>query len=302
MAEINYEKNLVRRPVYGLGGGVKGRQSPVMTYMSNDLVPGCNMYIELGWIYDVPEPNPHILEHSHNYDDFVLYIGGDPNDDRELGGEIQYYIGGQPFTFDKTASIYAPRGVKHGPAIWKKVTRPHLEMTMVVGGGNTREAWASGTGRQEKVLPKKTDNVDYGKYFIREPFVYLDSGRTREGARSPIMQYICDNLIPGINMYLDYVWIYEVPEPHIFEHAHDYDEVVLHIGIDPDNPEDLGAEVEFIVDGQKLTFNTTSAIYVPKGVEHGPLTWKKVTRPHIQMPIIVGAGTLALAGPAGFKG
>ena len=144
MTEINYENNLVRKPVYQVGGGVKGRQSPVMTYMSNNLVPGCNTYIELGWIYDVPEPNPHIFEHSHDYDDIILYIGGDPDNHRELGGEIEYYLGGQPLTFDKTASIYVPKGVKHGPAIWKKVTRPHIQMPIIIGAGTLALAGPAG--------------------------------------------------------------------------------------------------------------------------------------------------------------
>jgi hypothetical protein len=41
---------------------------------------------------------------------------------------------------------------------------------------------------------------------------------------------------------------------------------------------------------------------VPAGVVHGPLTWKSVSRPHLQMTIIMGAGTLAEAAPAGYKG
>jgi hypothetical protein len=96
--------------------------------------------------------------------------------------------------------------------------------------------------------------------------------------------------------------MFGVPEPHIFEHSHDFDEVVLHIGGDPGNYENLGAEIKFVVGGQPLVFNETSAIYIPKGVKHGPLTWNKFDRPHIQMPIVLGAGTLEEAKPAGYDG
>lgn len=301
MAEMKYEKNLVRKPVYELGGWVKGRQAPTMTYMSNQLVPGCNMYIELGWIYDVPEPNPHILEHSHDYEEIVLHIGGDPDNPRDLGGEIEYYLGGQPLTFDTTTALYIPKGMKHGPITWKKFTKPHIEMSIILGPGSTEEAWSS-RGKSPKGLPQKKDDIDYEKYLVRNP-THLGGTDVTEALKSPAQIYMSRDLIPECNLYIDFGWIYELPDPNppIPDHSHDYEEVVMLIGSDPNNPEYLGAEIEFRIDDQPLTFDTTTATYVPKGIKHGPLTWKKIDRPHLLMPIIIGAGTLAQAAPAGYK-
>jgi quercetin dioxygenase-like cupin family protein len=300
MAEIDYGKNLVIKPAYVAGGGVKGRQSPVMTYMSNQLVPGCNIYIELGWIYGLPEPNPHIFEHSHDYEEIVLHIGGNPDNLEDLGGEIEYYVGGQPLTFDKTTAIYVPRGVKHGPVIWKKFRKPHIEMSIILGPGSIDEAWASSASKPEG-LPQKKDDIDYEKYLVREP-IYMDGIRTRVGPKGPATMYMCNDLVPEADLYIDYRWLFEVPEPYIFEHTHDYEEIVMEIGSNPDNPEDLGAEMEFHIGGQPFTFSTTTAIYIPKGIKHGPLTWNRIDRPQIQMPIVIGAGTLSKAGPAGYRG
>ena len=301
MAEINYEKNLVRKPVYEEGGGVKGRQAPVMTYMSNQLVPGCNIYIELGWIYDIPQPNPHIFEHSHDYEEIVLHIGGDPDNPDDLGGEIEYYVGGQPLTFDKTTALYIPKGVKHGPIIWKKFRKPHIEMSIILGPGSTKEAWASGASKPEG-LPQKKDDTDYEKYLVRNPPAIGDTEITR-ALKSPAKIYMSSDLIPECNNYIDFGWIYGLPEPNppIQDHSHDYEEVVMLIGGDPSNPEDLGAEVEFRIDEQPLTFDTTMALYVTKDIKHGPLTWKSYDRRHLLMPIILGAGTMAEAAPAGYK-
>jgi len=63
MPERDYEKNLIRKPVYESHENIKGRQTP-LTYMSPELVPGSPLHIDLSWIYDVPEPNPHTREHS----------------------------------------------------------------------------------------------------------------------------------------------------------------------------------------------------------------------------------------------
>jgi hypothetical protein len=139
----NWEKNLVRKPRYEVrAGNVKGRQNPTMTLMSNDLVPGSNTYIEIGWIWDMPDPNPHILEHTHKEgcNEIVLHIGGDPNNPEDLGAEIEFSIGGQPMVFDTTSGIFVPGGVKHGPVVWKKLSRPHLQMAMVLGAGTLAES------------------------------------------------------------------------------------------------------------------------------------------------------------------
>ena len=71
-------------PLWEAGPGVKKRQSPTMTFMSSKQVPEANYYIEFGWIYDIPEPNPHIHEHVHNFDEIVLHVGGDPDNPEDL--------------------------------------------------------------------------------------------------------------------------------------------------------------------------------------------------------------------------
>jgi len=123
MAENKYGKYLVKKParevmVPGISK-VKGREYPTMTYMSNDLVPGCNVYIELGWIWDIPDPNPHIPEHYHNYNEIVLHIGSDPNNPED-------------------------KGVKHGPLTWKRVDRPHIQMSIMLGAGTLAESAPGG--------------------------------------------------------------------------------------------------------------------------------------------------------------
>ena len=104
-------------------------------------------------------------------------------------------------------------------------------------------------------------------------------------------------------MYIETGWVLGMsnPNPHIGEHTHDYDEIILHIGTDPNDPEDLGGEIEIGMDGETVTIDSTSAIYVPKGVKHGPLVWKKFTKPHLELTIMIGAGTLAEADPGGHE-
>ncbi len=144
--------------------------------------------------------------------------------------------------------------------------------------------------------------LDAERYFVRSP-AYEVIPAFEVAGRIPAMTLMSNNLVPGTNMYVEVGWIKAMPDPnpHIGEHVNDYDEIVMHVGIDPEDQEDLGAEIEFMVDGKALIINKTSSVFVPKGVKHGPLTWKRFTRPHLEMTVMIGAGSLAEADPGGHR-
>jgi hypothetical protein len=293
MAESKYEKYAVRKPIYEAGPGFKGRQSPTMTFMSSKQVPEANYYIELGWIYDMPSPNPHIHEHVHDYDEIIIHWGGNPEIPQVLGGEITFYIGGQPITFNTTTGIFIPKGVPHGPLIWNKFDFPHIEMTLILGTGDPTKAWGeSGISKPKEGLPVKKDKFDYEQYVIRSPM--REAGANFEsGRQSPTMTYMSRQQINVANYYIEFGWIWDIVKPGIPEMAHKkFDEIVLHIGGDPDNPEDLGGVMEFGMGGDMLQFDKSYGMYVPRGLRHGPLNWLEVKKPFIEMAIMLGCGTM----------
>jgi hypothetical protein len=153
MPEKDYKKYLVARPAYEVTPDfeVKGRRM-AMTLMSNNLVPGSNMYVETGWVFGMPDPNPHIYEHVHDYDEIVIHLGTDPENQEELGAEIEFVVDGQPLKINKSSAVFVPKGVKHGPLTWKKYQRPHLELTIMIGAGSLAEA---DPGGHEKRKEKK---------------------------------------------------------------------------------------------------------------------------------------------------
>ena len=159
MAESNPEKYVVSKPAYEVTPKfeVKGR-IPAMTLMSENLVPGAKMYVEAGWVLGMPDPNPHIGEHTHDYDEIIVHFGTDPTNPEDLGGEIEICIDGKPFLIKSTSGIYVPKGMKHGPLTWKKFEKPHLELTIMIGAGSLAEADPGG----HEAL-KKQPSVDSGQ-------------------------------------------------------------------------------------------------------------------------------------------
>ena len=289
---IDYEKYLVSKPVNESCAGVKDRQNPVMTYMSQALVHEADCNLEFRWINGLPEPNPHISEHVHDFDEIIMYLGSDPNASRELGAEIELYIGSQPITFNTTTSAFIPKRVPHGPLTWRKFTKPHIQMVIKLGTGNYEQDFVkSDSGTTPVKLTRKTSDIDQEEFVVRTPV--REVGRSVKNRQMPTLTYMSRHLVLEANCYLEYGWIYGMPEPnpHVFEHVHNYNELVMHFGSDPSHPEDLGSEIEYCVNGQPLTINTTSCLFIPKGLKHGPLTWKSYSRPHVEMTLIMGAGT-----------
>jgi quercetin dioxygenase-like cupin family protein len=63
------------------------------------------------------------------------------------------------------------------------------------------------------------------------------------------------------------------------EHAHEYDEYLVFLGTDHKNPSNLGGEVEFWLDGEKHIITESCAVFVPAGVKHAPIYFRRVDTP-----------------------
>ena len=66
-------------------------------------------------------------------------------------------------------------------------------------------------------------------------------------------------------------------------HTHDFDEYLSFIGLDPDNPDYLGGEADLCLgeEEEKHTINTSTTVYIPKGMKHLPLTFKRIDKPFV---------------------
>jgi hypothetical protein len=86
----------------------------------------------------------------------------------------------------------------------------------------------------------------------------------------------------GFNMYWEGInkAFTHAPKPH----CHDFAQYLIFLGGDVNNLTDLGAEVEINLseDGKHLEphiFTKSTTVYIPPGLYHGPLIYRKVSRP-----------------------
>ncbi|WP_051332411.1 cupin domain-containing protein [Cucumibacter marinus] len=148
---------------------------------------------------------------------------------------------------------------------------------------------------------------DFEKYIIRSPrfedlpFGAMMSGNDKRGGKTKDRIFSSANFIPGAKMHIDAGWIFEIPtpNPYIDTHTHDVDEILFFIGTDPDDIDNLHGEAEVFLDGHNYLIDTTCAIYVPAGVEHCPIKYNRVDRPHQFMSILLN-GTYTGSDQNGF--
>jgi hypothetical protein len=99
-------------------------------------------YMETAWFWpgDWPKhkgPEGTIGEHSHPFPETVAFIGTDPNDVNNLGGEIEMWIDGKQNIIDRSFLAFFPAGTKHGPIRIRRIDRAIFHFTAGMGGNYT---------------------------------------------------------------------------------------------------------------------------------------------------------------------
>ena len=123
----------------------------------------------------------------------------------------------------------------------------------------------------------------YGGYIVQdlqEPGYMSDAFKEQYKKFARRILYMDTHVVPGaFQMNTSwYIGCTPVDELH-GEHTHDFPEMIGFYGSDPENPNDLGAEIEFSIEGEKHLLNKSSLIYMPPGVKHLPLAIVKISRP-----------------------
>jgi len=93
---------------------------------------------------------------------------------------------------------------------------------------------------------------------------------------------IDNETVPGAVFSADTKWIVPGAKGEIKlceSHTHEYGEMLGFYGFNYDNIQDLGAEIEIIIDNEKNIVDRSFAAYVPPGVQHGPIIVRNVKRP-----------------------
>ncbi len=146
----------------------------------------------------------------------------------------------------------------------------------------------------------------YEKYVVREPTRIQGKDETvwttvrNSMTIPPFSFFLGDKPIKEAHTLLELTWIWKDTaigaNPESPPHKHGYDEIFMFCGTNRVDPKDFGAEVEMWMGegdkAEKITTNTSSAIFVPKGTVHLPIIFRNVKKPI--MLVLVGLNLVEL--------
>jgi len=238
--------------------------------------------------------------HIHKNSEYLVHVGTNNENPFDLGAEVDLRLGKEMerYLITSPTVVYVPAGFIHSPWTPKKVWRPFIfmQVSQPQPDGTYGQEMPEGlpvSGRQwgdYSFLPVNEDapytnpsNGKYGKYVISGPggpddgehgiTLVPPEGREKiNGYYGVIMSWLPPKSTP-----------YRMHPPHIHTHA----EFLIHLGTNPDDPFDLGAEIELCMgkELEKYIITRPTIVYIPPGFIHSPWIIKKVHRPFIFIQI-----------------
>ena len=130
----------------------------------------------------------------------------------------------------------------------------------------------------------------YGKYVVTD-LIVPEEKKKIEADYSKYAKRILwmdENVVEGA-FHMNTAWyLKEATTLEDKPHVHDADEIIGFFGNDPENPHDLGGEIEIWLEDEKQVITKSAMLFVPAGMKHCPLILKRVDRPIFHFTTVPG--------------
>jgi len=130
----------------------------------------------------------------------------------------------------------------------------------------------------------------YGKYIVTDLKTDFSKEYNADSAKwATRVLWMDDKVVPGA-FQMNVAWYLRPPEglQHLPAHSHDEDEIIGFFGSNHEDPYDLGAEIEFWLEDEQHIITRSSLVFVPAGMQHGPLILRRVDRPIFHFSAVTG--------------
>jgi hypothetical protein len=117
-----------------------------------------------------------------------------------------------------------------------------------------------------------TAKTRYGKYVVKKPL--------GKGKFGPELIYTGETDYKS-NFTMMFLRITEPVLMEEYAHTHDFDMYIWFLSMDPENMDDLGADIEIGLGPEREIHKITTAasVFIPAGMIHCPLNFIKVSKP-----------------------
>jgi len=280
-------------------------------WMEGKDLEGYNGHISYGFIKELGPFHPKEGALIHPYDECLIFAGLDNTNIRYLGAEVSIELGGEreEHVFNKPSVVLIPKGTPHGPVTVKRVDRPIVHYTIGLAPEYKATSIApsslppKSTGSKHghlvkplitKVEPKSDGSgMGYERAIDSEGVMHPTSpnrlinleqvGQIGPGNADQLVWLFGPNL-EGMEVNFTWGFYTKCGKWHRGgeAHTHPEEEILVFVGLDPNDLNYLGAELEIGMgkDYERHFFNKPTVAICPKGFPHLPLITRWVDKPY----------------------
>jgi len=266
---------------------------------------GFNANFSLGFIKDPTKCHPIDGALVHPYDECLVFEGTDNRNILYLGAEVAVELGEEreEHVFTEPSVVLIPKGLPHGPVNVRRVDRPIVHYHIGLAAdykAATAPQKAKATKKDSKyghLIKRMITYIDWTKASMRRPDDPLDYSAIadRAGVLHPAERgvgpgngdqivWLFGNDLEGFNVNFTWGFYSQCGKWHRGGeiHYHPEAEILVYVGLDPENLNYLGAELELGMgkEAERHVFNTPTVAICPEGFPHLPLTTRWVDKPY----------------------
>jgi len=260
--------------------------------MSSDFL-GLDVNIEYGVYWAAGKIGGESSEaHVHDFDQVMFWLGGDTNEMGELGAEIELCLGEERerHMITTTSAVFVPKGFVHFPASITRMDKRFLFMMISCAPVYKETPVSSGTVSIENTPvagwgAKHRERIIHPAFIRKGAWSYGprnqdDSG----GALATIRGKDFDTMILCESLKKAPYRFGPVPDK---PHVHSKPEILFFMGADTNDLSVLGGELEMTLgeEQERYIITAPTAVVVPGGLAHNPLTVLKISKPFIMIDV-----------------
>ncbi len=232
----------------------------------------------------------------HPHDECLVFVGTDHTNILYLGAEVSIELGEEreEHIFNEPTVIVIPKGLPHGPVKINKVEKPIIHYSIGLGPEYKAEIL------YENATKPKTNSNKYShlvKKFISHPepgssmadiadekgVMHASTGGVGPGNGDEVV-WVFGKDLEGLEINFSWGFYTQCGKWHRGgeAHTHPEEEILVYVGLDPENIDYLGAELELGMgkDYERHIFNTPTVAICPQGFPHLPLITRWVDKPY----------------------
>ncbi len=122
---------------------------------------------------------------------------------------------------------------------------------------------------------------------LRLPARFTEESKERYSQFATRILWMDDEIVPGATQ-MNCSWYLKPTKGVTKSHTHEYDEILGFFGSDPQNPWDLGGEIEFWIEDEQFILTRSTMVFAPRGVKHCPLVVRRIDRPIFHFTTVNG--------------